>query len=253
MIQLSVAVITYNEERNIRRCLESVAPVADEIVVVDSGSTDKTREICEEMGARVVVRDFEGHIQQKNFALDQCAYDHVLSLDADEALSETLQESIVQTKANWVSEGYCFNRLTRYVNQWVYHCGWYPDRKLRLVKKSKARWGGVNPHDILKLNSEEVESFLKGDLLHYSYDSISSHIRQTNSFTTIAAREAFQAGKRTNLPQIIIRPLLKFLRDYILKRGFCDGRYGLIICLINSLSVFLKYTKINEMQKGRTV
>ena len=137
--------------------------------------------------------------------------------------------------------------MTDYNGFWVRHCGWYPDTKLRLVKKDLARWEGLNPHDILKIK-EGNEEFLNGDLLHYSYDSISDHINQTNKFTTIAASAAYETGVRSSLLKIVTRPILKFLKDYFLKCGFLDGRHGLIICTINSLSSFLKYSKLYELQ-----
>ncbi|GAB4016844.1 MAG: glycosyltransferase family 2 protein [Bdellovibrio sp.] len=252
MIKLSVAIITFNEEDNILRCLESVAPIADEIVVVDSFSTDKTPEICKNFGVKFIQNPFKGHIEQKNFALDQCQYDYVLSLDADEALTSELCRSIMNVKAAWKGNGYSFNRLTNYAGHWVRHCGWYPDTKLRLIKKSEARWTGVNPHDILELHHGK-EIHLPGDLLHYSYKSITAHVNQTNKFTTIAAKEAFNRGVTSSIFKIVTRSLLKFIRDYFWKRGFLDGYYGLIICTINSLSAFLKYSKIRELQRQKSI
>jgi len=253
MIKLTVAIITFNEERNIARCIGSVKEIADEILVVDSFSTDKTEEICLSLGAKFIKNPFEGHIQQKNFALKLSTFDYVLSLDADEALSPELIESIKKVKANFQASGYEFHRLTQYVDHWVKYCGWYPDTKLRLVKKSQALWGGTNPHDILELTDQSKPELIKGDLLHYSYDSISSHITQTNKFTTIAAKEAFARGKRSSLMKIITRPLMKFLKDYFLELGILDGRYGFIICFINSLSALLKYSKIYDLQRGKNI
>lgn len=255
-IKLSAAVICFNEEDKIRRCLESLKKVADEIVVVDSYSTDKTSEIVSSLVSELNIKfhhhPFEGHIEQKNYALSLCSHDYVLSLDADEALSPELEASILEAKKNFKANGYRFHRLTNYNGFWVRHCGWYPDTKLRLVKKSVAKWQGVNPHDILELSEGSTE-FLKGDLLHYSYDSISDHIDQTNRFTTIAAKASFKLGTRSGLFKIITRPILKFLKDYFLKLGFLDGRYGLIICTINGLSAFLKYSKIKELQDGHNI
>ncbi|MCF8057770.1 MAG: glycosyltransferase family 2 protein [Bacteriovoracaceae bacterium] len=253
-VKLSATIICFNEEDKIARCLESLKDIVDEIVVVDSFSTDKTPEIIKDLSKKLPIKfiqnPFEGHIEQKNFALDQATHDWVISLDADEALSETLIQSIKNT--TFEKAGYCFNRLTNYNGFWVKHCGWYPDTKLRLVKKNQARWEGVNPHDILRLKTGE-EGLLKGDLLHYSYDSITDHINQTNRFTTIAAKASFKNGARSSLFKIITRPILKFLKDYFLKAGFLDGRYGLIICTINALSAFLKYSKIKELQENRQI
>jgi glycosyltransferase involved in cell wall biosynthesis len=253
MIKLTVTIITYNEEKNIGRCISSVQSIADEILVVDSFSTDKTESICKEFGIRFVQNPFIGHIEQKNLALDLATHDYVLSLDADEALSPQLLAEIKKVKENFIFEGYRFNRLTNYSGQWIYHCGWYPDTKLRLVKKTKAKWLGTNPHDILTMNESLSSTFLPGDLYHYSYDSITSHVTQTNKFTTIAARAAFKKGVKSSLFKIISRPILKFVRDYFFKLGFLDGRYGFIICYINSISALLKYSKIYELEKGREI
>jgi glycosyltransferase involved in cell wall biosynthesis len=253
MIKLSVAIITFNEEHNIERCIKSVLPVADEIVVVDSFSTDDTERICTKYPVEFMQKPFEGHIQQKNFALAQTQHEYVLSLDADEALDETLQKEILKIKENFQCDGYYFNRLTNYVGQWIYHCGWYPDQKLRLFKKSKAKWAGVNPHDIIEMDPQSKISKLKGDLLHYSYDSVSDHVSQTNKFTSIAAKEAFDRGVTSNIFKIVTRPILKFLKDYFLKAGFLEGRYGFIICCINALSALLKYSKIKDLQEGKRI
>jgi glycosyltransferase involved in cell wall biosynthesis len=253
LIQLTVAIITYNEENNIGRCISSVLPIADEVLVVDSFSTDKTEEIAKSMGARFIAHPFAGHIEQKNHALALSTYDYVLSLDADEALSPQLLEEIRKVKQNFQQDGYRFNRLTNYNGHWVRHSGWYPDTKLRLVKKNSALWGGDNPHDILEMKNNGKVGFLKGDLLHYSYESIAAHVTQTDKFTTIAARAAFKQGKRSSVFKIVTRPMFKFLRDYFFKRGFLDGRYGFIICSINSLYALLKYAKLHELQIGKKI
>lgn len=248
-----MAIITYNEEKNIGRCISSVAEIADEILVVDSFSTDQTEALCLAAGARFIKNPFKGHIEQKNVALELASFDYVLSLDADEALSPELLAEIKKIKADCKYEGYRFNRLTNYNGHWVRHCGWYPDTKLRLVLKSKALWRGVNPHDILEMNDKGQVGFLKGDLLHYSYDSIASHVQQTDKFTTIAALAAFNNGKRSSVFKIITRPVLKFIRDYFYKRGFLDGRYGFIICSINALSALLKYSKLRDLELGKKI
>lgn len=253
MIKLTVAIITYNEENNIGRCISSVLPIADEILIVDSFSTDKTEAIATSMGARFVKNPFAGHIEQKNYALKLSTHDYVLSLDADEALSPELLEQIKSVKNNIQYNGYRFNRLTNYNGHWVRYCGWYPDTKLRLVKKDKALWGGENPHDILQMTNSDKVGFLKGDLLHYSYASISAHVEQTDKFTTIAARAAFKQGKRSSVFKIVTRPMFKFLRDYFFKRGFLDGRNGFVICCINSLYALLKYAKLHALQTGKQI
>lgn len=252
--KLSATVICLNEEDKIAKCLDSLQGVADEIIVVDSFSTDRTKEICLSYENVLFFENpFAGHIEQKNYALGLCNHEYILSLDADEALSPELRDSILAAKKNLSLQAYKFNRLTNYNGFWVKHCGWYPDTKLRLIKKNTATWQGKNPHDILIPNHQERVGFLRGDLYHYSYDSITDHVDQTNKFTTIAAKAAYRAGTRSSLFKILTRPPLKFLKDYFLKGGFLDGRYGLIICTINALSAFLKYSKIKELQDSRSI
>ncbi len=250
MIQLSVVVITYNEERNIARCLDSIKEIADEIVVVDSYSTDKTVEICNCYNAKVFQHKFEGHIQQKNYALEKTSFSFALSLDADEVLSDELRKSIASVKSDWKYDGYEMNRLTNYCGAWIRHCGWYPDRKIRLFDKRKGKWTGVNPHDRYALNdSNAIVGFLPGDILHYSYYSISDHIKQVDYFTEISARVLFEQGKKASVVRLIISPGFRFIRDYVLKCGFLDGYYGFIVCIISSHAVFLKYAKLHELWK----
>lgn len=253
MIKLSVAIITFNEEKRIARCLESVKSMADEIIVIDSYSTDQTEEICKKYPVNFIKNKFSGHVEQKNFALSKTQFEYVLSLDADEVLSDQLMAEITKIKHDPKFQAYSFNRLTNYNGHWVRYCGWYPDEKVRIINKKFAKWGGANPHDIIVLDQGIKAKKLSGDLLHYSYDSISSHIEQTNKFTTIAAKAAYAQGIKSNWFKIITRPPLKFLRDYFYKLGILDGKYGLIICVINSLSAFLKYSKIKELQEGKNI
>jgi len=248
MIQLSVVIIAYNEEHNIARCLESVKDIADEILVVDSYSTDKTAEICNMVGAKVIQHKFEGHIQQKNYALEQATFPFVLSLDADEALSEELRKSIIATKSAWNCDGYAMNRLTNYCGSWIRHGGWYPDRKLRLFDKRKGLWTGINPHDRYALHDTAAPvGMLRGDILHYSYYSVSDHLKQVDYFTDISARVLFEQGRRISIFRLFVSPAFRFFRDFILKCGFLDGYDGYIVCRISSQAVFLKYAKLREL------
>ena len=246
---LSAVIITFNEEKNIERCLTSLAGVVDEIIVVDSFSTDRTKEICLSFGARFIEHKFEGHIQQKNWAKEQALHSLVLSLDADEALDETLRKSILQIKTNPQKHGYYLNRFTNYCGYWVKHCGWYPDRKLRLWDASKGKWGGMNPHDRFMLDAGDSQTgYLKGNILHYSYYSIEEHYKQANKFSTIAAQSYFSQGRRTNRFLMLMKPVARFIRSYFLKLGFLDGKYGYIICRIQSYEVKLKYQKLYALQ-----
>lgn len=249
MISLSVAIITFNEEKNIERCLQSVLPVADEIVVVDSFSTDKTEEICAKYSVRFIKNPFAGHIQQKNFAKDQCSNTHVLSLDADEALSEELTKTIIELKKNWKHDGYTFNRATYYCGKFIRHCGWYPGVSLRLWDKTKGNWGGDNPHDKFIMNPETKVSHISGDLLHYSFYTIEEHVLQSHKFSTISALSKFKKGRTTSLFEIWFAPKFRFIKDFIFKLGFLDGFYGYMVCKINSHDTFLKYSKLYDLHK----
>jgi glycosyltransferase involved in cell wall biosynthesis len=248
-IQLSVVIITKNEEKNIERCLQSVVSIADDIVVLDSLSTDQTEAICQRYPVRFIKQAFLGYIEQKNKALEFSKFDYVLSLDADEALSEELQFSVKEVKMNWNADGYFLNRRTNYCGHWIKHCGWYPDRKLRLFNKQKGIWAGVNPHDKYTMQQGSTIQYLKGDVLHYSYYTIDQHIDQIKSFSTIAAREMHKNGKRPSAISILISPAWKFIRCYIIKRGFLDGYYGLVVCLMAAYATFFKYFKARELAK----
>jgi glycosyltransferase involved in cell wall biosynthesis len=247
-VPLSVVVITFNEERNIGRCLASVRGIADEIVVVDSFSTDRTGEICQQYGATFLRHPFAGHIQQKNYALSQATHPYVLSLDADEALSPQLQASVRAAKSHWAADAYEMARLTNYCGHWIKHTDWYPDRKTRLFDKRKGRWGGANPHDRVELEAGATQQRIGGDLLHYSYHSVSDHIRQLNYFTDIGARVAFERGKKASLPVMLLSPVLKFTKGYFIRLGFLDGYYGFVVCAISAFASFLKYVKLRQLR-----
>jgi glycosyltransferase involved in cell wall biosynthesis len=247
-VPLSVVVITFNEERNIGRCLASVRGIADEVVVVDSFSTDRTEEICRQYGATFLQHPFEGHIQQKNYALSRATHPYVLSLDADEALSPQLQVSVRDAKSRWDADAYEMARLTNYCGHWIKHTDWYPDRKTRLFDKRKARWGGANPHDRVELEPGATQLRIGGDLLHYSYHSVSQHIKQLNYFTDIGARVAFEKGKKASLPVVVLSPVFKFIKSYFIRLGFLDGYYGFVVCAISAFASFLKYVKLRQLR-----
>jgi len=248
MNKLSVIIITFNEERNIARCLESVKEIADEILVVDSFSKDSTPEICKRYNTTFIQAPFLGYIEQKAFAVSKARYDHILSLDADEALSEQLLAEIKRAKENWDVEGYYMNRLTNYCGKWIKHCGWYPDKKLRLLNRTKGTWGGSNPHDRFEIGKGVKTGFLKGDILHYSYYSINEHVLQTNKFSTIASKVLYEKGKRFNALKLFTAMPFRFFRDYIIRGGFWDGYYGFIISAINAYGAFLKYAKLKDRE-----
>lgn len=229
----------------------SVKEVADEIVVLDSFSTDTTQRICEKHQVNFFQHAFDGHIQQKNRAITYASYPHILSLDADEALDETLIASIKQVKQNFEKEGYYVNRLTNYCGHWVKHCGWYPDAKLRLWDSRKGHWTGVNPHDKYELFAGDKQAgHLKGDILHYSYYSIEDHYRQVEYFTNIASRAYFEKGRRAPFYKLIVNPTAKFIDHYILHLGFLDGRAGYLISRISAYAAYLKYKKLRQLHQN---
>lgn len=250
MPNLSVVIITFNEERNIARCLESVKKVAEEIIVLDSFSKDNTEKICREHGVLFFQHAFDGHIEQKNRAITYASNDLVLSLDADEALDEKLQAAILKIKSDFVKQGYYMNRLTNYCGHWVRHCGWYPDRKLRLFDRRKGAWTGTNPHDKYELfEGDQQAGWIEGDLLHYSYYTLEDHYRQVDYFTNIAAKAAYSKGKKAPLFKLIVNPVSKFVSHYLINLGFLDGKAGYLISRISAYATWLKYKKIRDLYK----
>lgn len=244
-VPLSVVIITFNEEATIARCLEAVRGVADEVVVVDSFSTDRTVAICQELGARVVQHAFAGYVQQKNFATTQARHHHVLQLDADEVLTEELRQSIRQAKQHWQGGGYTLARLTNYCGSWVRHGGWYPDRKLRLYDRRLGQWEGLLLHERYEMQPGQPVGALQGDALHYSYASVEQHVSQLNRFTSIAADELWLRGRRrVSWFHLLLKPWWKFVHGYFFRLGFLDGFAGLSIAVISAWGVFLKYAKL---------
>ncbi len=248
MIKLSVVIITYNEEKNIERCLLSVKEVADEIVVLDSFSSDKTQTICQKNDVSFHQHAFDGHIQQKNRAITYASHPHILSLDADEALDETLIASINTVKQNFEKPGYYINRLTNYCGHWVKHSGWYPDSKLRLWDSRLGHWTGINPHDKYELfEGDKNTGHLKGDILHYSYYSIQDHYKQVEYFTNIASKAYAEGGKKAPFYKLWINPMAKFIDHYLLHLGFLDGKAGFMIAKISAYATYLKYKKLRAI------
>ena len=250
MNKISAVIITFNEEKNIERCLQSLQGVADEITVLDSFSSDNTENICRQYNVKFVQHAFDGHIQQKNRALGLASNDYVLSLDADEALSTELKQSILTIKENWNADAYCFNRLTNYCGKhWIKHCGWYPDTKLRLWDRRKGCWGGFNPHDIVVMEKSATVKRIKGNLLHYTCYTISDHVLQVNKFSEIMAKNNYERGVKSSTFKIIYKTLWCFVRNYFFRLGFLDGYYGFVVCNISAFATFLKYVKLRQLYK----
>jgi glycosyltransferase involved in cell wall biosynthesis len=244
---ISAVIIAFNEEDYIERCLASLEGVADEIIVVDSFSTDGTEEICKRYNVRFLRHDFEGYVQQKNYALSLASYPYVLSLDADEALSPELKRSLLEIRQNMLYDGYIFNRLNNYCGKWIRHSRGYPDRHLRLFNKAKGKWVGPNPHDSFRLDRGSRTSRLKGDLLHWNYASTEEHLEKVNRFSTISADELFRAGKKAGPLDPHFHMLWSFFRSYILCAGFLDGTPGYKLCMIAAKGSFLKYSKLRKL------
>lgn len=247
MPEISAVIITYNEEKNIERCIRSVMNVADEIIVVDSFSNDSTEKIAINLGAKFFTNKFEGYREQKNYAVTKANYSHILSLDADEALSSQLEESILKVKDRFDADGYTFNRLNRYCGYWVRHSNWYPDKKLRLFDSSLGGWKGINPHDKYMLPHGSRIIHLQGDLLHWVLDSYEAHIEKANNFSSIAAKEYFKMGRKTNVLKMTWRMGWRFFKAYILRGGFRDGYNGFVISSLSAYTSFLKYLKLRQM------
>ncbi len=249
MPSISAVIISYNEERHIERCIKSLLVIADEVVVLDSYSTDRTPEICKELGVTFHQQAFAGYIEQKNHAMRLASHDIILSLDADEVLSERLTQSIREVKDNWTHDGYRFNRLNNFCGQWMRYTNYYPDRKLRLFNRRKARWGGVNPHDMILMDKGSRVGHLKGDLLHWMCESLHEHLQTIDRFSAIAASEAFKKGVRASAWKVFYKPIWRFIQYYLIKRGFLDGYMGLVVSRHASFLCFQKYARLRELQK----
>lgn len=252
-VQISAVIITFNEEKNIARCIESVIDLADEVLVVDSFSTDATQSICDSFGIRFIQHAFEGHIEQKNWAKDQAKFDYVLSLDADEALDQNLKQSILEVKNNWQYQAYSMNRLTNYCGTWIHHSGWYPDKKLRLFDRRKGEWGGSNPHDKYLPEKGSKVQHLKGDILHYSFYTTEEHLKQIHSFSSIGAKALYKRGKKSSYLKLVLKPIARFVKAFFLKRGFLDGSAGFAIARYSAYANYLKYKKLIKLQGGQAI
>jgi glycosyltransferase involved in cell wall biosynthesis len=241
MIPVTATIVTLNEERNIGRAIESLR-CCDEIIVVDSGSTDRTVAMAEKRGARVIVREWPGYAQQKNFAAAQAAHDWIFSIDADEALSEELEAELMALKQTcFDADGYSMPRLAQYLGRWIRHSGWYPDRKIRLYDRRVAKWTGEYVHESVHVDGRVAD--LQSNLLHFTCDSLSAHMKSLDRYTSLAAREITAQGQTPGANQLFIHPLWTGFRTFVLQRGFLDGYEGFTIAYMAALYTFLKYAK----------
>jgi glycosyltransferase involved in cell wall biosynthesis len=251
MQPISAVIITFNEETNIERCITSLLQVADEIIVLDSYSTDQTVAIAKKMGAVVHQENFRGYIGQKNLAMQLATHDYVLSLDADESLDSTLAYSILEAKKNFSNKAFRMNRCTSYCGRFMRHGLWYPDKKIRLFDRRFAKWGGLNPHDKIHLEEHVEVKQLKGDILHHAFDTVDDLIWRNNRISTIAAVSLHNTGKRSNLYRLLIHPTWAFINGYLFRGGFLDGFEGFSFAVNTAHQVFLKYSKLYRLQNGR--
>ena len=252
MHTLSVVIITFNEEQKIGQCLDSVKDIADEIIVVDSHSTDATEAICNRYGVKFFSQDWLGYSDQKNLADDLATCDLIFSIDADEALSEALTQSILAIKNQSVANrAFSMNRLMNYCGKWIRHCGWYPDTKVRIFARGRAEWTGKKVHETLSLAEPTEIVHLSGDLLHYSFYTVEEHRKQNEKFAQLSAEEIAESGKKASVGKALIHTVWRFIRDYIFKGGFLDGCIGFTICKINASGVWLKYKKAIELSQNQ--
>jgi len=248
---LSVSIVCMNAERTIGRVLEAVK-WAEEIVVVDSYSTDRTLDICREYTDRIYQREWPGYVAQKNFALDQCTHEWALSVDSDEVatpeLADAIREALRRVKVGESDcAGFSIPRRTWYLGRWMRHGGWYPDRKLRLFRRSRGRWVGIDPHDRVEVDGKVGK--LTGDLLHHTYESLEDHIRTINRFTTIGAEELLKRNAGRPILNMLCNAPFRVFRMYVLQLGFLDGVPGFISAITSGYYVFLKYAKLWDLRR----
>ena len=250
-MKISATIITFNEENNIREAINSVL-WADEILVVDSESSDKTVEIAEPLGAKIITQKWLGFSKQKQFAVDNAEFDWVFSLDADERVSSELKDEILELKnSKNHADGYKIPRLSFYMNRPIKHGGWYPDWQIRFFDRRKAKWKDVVIHESIQMSENSELGKLNGDILHYTIKNAAEHHKMIGTrYAPLAARQMFEGGKKTSSFKVITAGLTAFLQTYILKLGFLDGFPGFCIARFAAHHAFLKYLLLWEMQNS---
>jgi glycosyltransferase involved in cell wall biosynthesis len=251
---ISVVIITLNEEKNISACIDSVKKIADEIIVLDSFSTDRTTAIARRKGAIVEQKRFTGYIQQKNAANALASNNYILSLDADEVLDESLVNSILAAKAGVMADAYVMNRCTNYCGKFIRHGSWYPDRKIRLFNKGVTKWGGFDPHEKIEILTADARiEHLAGDIKHFSFPSIDEQVTKSNKYSSMVAKAMYETGKRSNWFKMLVNPPWAFFYGYFLRRGFLDGFAGFVIAANTGHATFLKYIKLYQLQHSKKI
>lgn len=249
MQKISALTIVLNEEANIARCIRSLQGVADETIVLDTGCTDNTVEVCRSLGVEPIAVPWEGYAATRNKGHQLAQNPYILVLDADEALSDELRNSILQAKQN-LSGAYQFNRLNYFYGVPVKHGGLYPDKKLRLFHRDRARWEGDHVHETLETDKGETITHLRGDLLHYTVTDVSDHARRMDTYATLGAEGLYKRGKKASLTKLFISPIWRFKQHYLLKAGFLDGKVGFIVAAMLAYGVFLRYAKLWQLYKN---
>lgn len=247
-MDISVVIITYNEEKRLEPALKSAAGVASEIIVVDSFSSDDTLKLAKKYTKKVFQRKWINFADQKNFANRQASYPWILSLDADERISPELQEEILQIKSGETDcTGFSMPRQVFYLGKWIRHSGWYPDRKIRLFLKDKARWEGEHVHE--KLVIEGKIQKLKGTIYHFTYRNISEHLARIDKFSDLGAQKLYTQKKKCRWYHLVFLPFFRFAKSFFLKAGFLDGYAGFIISVLHGYAIFVRYAKLREIWK----
>jgi len=250
-LSLSVSLISLDEEENIGRTLESIKDIASEIVVTDSHSKDKTREIAKSYGATVFEEDWKGYVDQKNSALDKCSMEYILSLDCDEVVSSDLRRSIIRAVKDREADGFYINRKTYYLGRFLEHT-WQPEWRLRLVKRSSnPKWVGYDPHDSLSINGKTKR--IRGDLYHYSYKDVEDHYNRALKYSKLVSESYNKMGRSSEIYNLIFNPMVAFMRSYFLKMGFLDGVRGMSVAVSETFSTFLKYLYLWEMKNAKDI
>jgi len=252
MPKISACIISYNEEKKIGDCLASLVSVVDEIIVVDSFSTDRTLEIASRFTDKIYQHEFEGYVKQKRFAVEKASYDWILNLDCDERLDERLAASVLEHKETLEkASAYRMSRKTFYVYRWLEYC-WQPDYKIRLFHRQKANWVGEAVHEKVEVREGRTETMV-GCILHYSFDSISDHLKTIDAYTEIGAREIIARGNRVSIISPITHGFWTFFRMFVLRRGFLDGFAGMVVSVLSGMHSFVKYCKVILFRKASLV
>jgi glycosyltransferase involved in cell wall biosynthesis len=247
----SVSIITLNEEANLRDCLATLS-WADEIVLVDSGSTDRTLEIAREFKAKIFANPWTGMREQKNFAAGKASGPWIFNIDADERITPEGQKEILATLANPRADAYAFPRRNFFLGKWMRHGGWYPDEVIRLYRKDKGEYGGINPHAGVVLNSGKT-AVLREPLTHYTYRSFGQYIAKQYPYSDAAARDLAARGKLPSFPalQIFVKTMWKFIEVFVIKRGFLDGTHGLVAAFGSTFAAYMKQARLWELEREK--